>query len=142
MTNAVLLRDIPLVVRDVSSGGCLFESSAPLHVGTVGWLEVEFEGERRFEWFRVARVHVLGERAFMAGVEFLPLAAAGADSFRSAIGRLRRPTPANDSFTGEVERSPGERGSTADDSDNARTESSSEIVGASRKIVSFFRRRS
>ena len=94
MTNAVLLRNLPLMVRDVSSSGCLIESSAPLQVGTVGWLEVEFEGERRFEWFRIARVHTRGESAFLAGVEFLPLAAAGADSLRSAIGRLRRSTPA------------------------------------------------
>jgi len=93
MTNAVLLRNLPLTVRDVSSSGCLIESSAPLQVGTVGWLEVEFEGERRFEWFRIARVHTRGESAFLAGVEFLPLAAAGADSLRSAIGRLRRTTP-------------------------------------------------
>ena len=81
MTNAVLLRNLPLTVRDVSSSGCLIESSAPLQVGTVGWLEVEFEGERRFEWFRIARVHARGEHAFLAGVEFLPLAAASADSF-------------------------------------------------------------
>ena len=94
MTNAVLLRNLPLMVRDVSSSGCLIESSAPLQVGTVGWLEVEFEGERRFEWFRIARVHMRGESAFLAGVEFLPLAAAGSDSLRSAIGRLRRSTPA------------------------------------------------
>ena len=94
MTNAVLLRNLPLLVRDVSSSGCLIESSAPLQVGTVGWLEVEFEGERRFEWFRIARVHTRGESAFLAGVEFLPLAAAGSDSLRSAIGRLRRSTPA------------------------------------------------
>ena len=93
MTNAVLLRNLPLTVRDVSSSGCLIESSAPLQVGTVGWLEVEFEGERRFEWFRIARVHTRGESAFLAGVEFLPLAAAGSDSLRSAIGRLRRTTP-------------------------------------------------
>ncbi len=92
MTNAVLLRNVPLVVRDVSSGGCLIESGTPLQVGMVGWLEVEFEGARRFEWFRIARVHKRGERAFLSGVEFLPLAAAGSDSLRSAIGRLRRST--------------------------------------------------
>jgi hypothetical protein len=90
MTNGVLLRDIPLTVRDVSSGGCLIESSAPLPIGTIGWLEVEFEGEHRFEWFRVARVQPCDGPVFVAGVEFLPLGAAGADSLRGAFGRLRR----------------------------------------------------
>ena len=91
MTNAVLLRDIPLAVRDVSSGGCLIESSAPLQVGTIGWLEVEFEGERRFEWFRVARVQRVDEHVCSwPASSSCRSAAAGADSLRSAIGRLRR----------------------------------------------------
>jgi hypothetical protein len=90
MTNAVLIRDIPLAVREVSSGGCLIESSVPMQIGTIGWLEVEYEGQRRSEWFRVARVERRDDRVFVAGVEFLPLGAAGADSLRSTIGRLRR----------------------------------------------------
>ena len=73
MTNAVLLRNLPLMVRDVSSSGCLIESSAPLQVGTVGWLEVEFEGERRFEWFRIARVHI-ARRECISGRRRVPAA--------------------------------------------------------------------
>ena len=139
MTNAVLLRNLPLMVRDVSSSGCLIESSAPLQVGTVGWLEVEFEGERRFEWFRIARVQARGEHTFVAGVEFLPLAVASADSLRSAIGRLRQSAPASES-----PKTAG--GSSGDRRNNVReggapAESSVDAAGAARKIVNFFRRR-
>jgi hypothetical protein len=140
MTNAVLLRDVPLVVRDVSSGGCLIESCMPLQVGTIGWLEVEFEGERRFEWFRIARVDTRGERVFVSGVEFLPLAAAGADSLRSAIGRLRRLTPAMGS-TELAGRSSGDPGNSAREAGSAPVESSSPTRDSARKIVDFFRRR-
>ena len=141
MTNAVLLRNLPLTVRDVSSSGCLIESSSPLQVGTVGWLEVEFEGERRFEWFRIARVHTRGESAFLAGVEFLPLAAAGSDSLRSAIGRLRRTTPELGS-TEVAGRSSVDTGNSAREVGETPAESPSQIADSARKIVDFFRRRS
>jgi hypothetical protein len=140
MTNAVLLRDVPLVVRDVSSGGCSIESCTPLQVGMVGWLEVEFEGERRFEWFRVARLHTHGEGAFLAGVEFLPLAAAGSDSLRSAIGRLRRSTTAD--VSAEVAgRSSGDPGNSGASITGAPAQLSSRTADSARKIVDFFRRR-
>jgi hypothetical protein len=140
MTNAVVLRNLSLMVLDVSSSGCLIESSAPLQVGTVGWLEVEFEGERRFEWFRIARIETRGERAFLAGVEFLPLAAAGADSLRSAIGRLRRSALAMGSAEG-AGRSSGDTGNSACGVGDAPATSSSDIANSARKIVDFFRRR-
>ena len=140
MTNAVLLRNVPLVVRDVSSGGCLIESCTPLQVGTVGWLEVEFEGERRFEWFRIARVDRSGERAFVSGVEFLPLAAAGSNSLRGVIGRLRQSTHA----MGSAElagRSSVDTGNSARKVGAAPAESTSQIAESAGKIVDFFRRR-
>ena len=140
MTNAVLLRNLPLTVRDVSSSGCLIESSAPLQVGTVGWLEVEFEGERRFEWFRVARVHAHGDRAFVAGVEFLPLAVAGTDSFRSAVGRLRGSADSSERQKA-AEQSPGDHGNRGGEIDGASSKSLSAPSNAARKIVDFFRRR-
>jgi hypothetical protein len=139
MTNAVLLRNLPLTVRDVSSSGCQIESSAPLQVGTVGWLEVEFEGERRFEWFRIARVQARGEHEFVAGVEFLPLAVASADSFRSAIGRLRQSAAASESSK-TAEGSSGD-GRNSVREGGASAESSVDAAGAARKIVNFFRRR-
>ena len=138
MTNAVLLKDVSLVVRDVSSGGCLIESVTPLQVGAVGWLEVEFEGERRFEWFRIARVLRQGECASVAGVEFLPLAAAGANSLRSAIGRLRRSTPASGSPK-VAGRSSSDRGNSGRDSAAPTAESTPTTRDSARKIVDFFR---
>jgi hypothetical protein len=136
MTNAVLIRDIPLAVRDVSSGGCLIESSAPMQIGTIGWLEVEYEGERRFEWFRVARVERPDDGMFVAGVEFLPLDAAGADSLRSVIGRLRRSAGPH-----EGQKLPGR--STRQPDREAGARSPSGPIGESRAtILDFSRRRS
>ena len=140
MTNAVLLRNVPLVLRDVSSGGCSIESRTPLEVGMVGWLEVELEGERRFEWFRIARVSTASEGVFLAGLEFLPLAAAGSDSLRSAIGRLRQPSIA-DASPEAAGRSSGDLRNSGGNNAPAPAESSSRIANSSRKIIEFFQRR-
>jgi hypothetical protein len=136
MSSAVLLRNVPLVMRDVSSGGCSIESRTPLQVGMVGWLEVEFEGVRRFEWFRVARVST-GEGVFIAGVEFLPLAAAGTDSVRSAIGRLRCATA--DPSREAAGRSSGDPGNSEAADIEVPAESTSLAAHSTRKIIKFFR---
>jgi hypothetical protein len=106
----------------------------------VGWLVVEFEGERRFEWFRVARVHARGEGVFLAGVEFLPLSAAGSDSLRSAIGRLRRSTIA-DASPEAAGRSSGDLGNSDGGSEASPATSSSRTTDSARKVINFFRRR-
>jgi hypothetical protein len=137
MSSAVLLRNVPLVMRDVSSGGCSIESRTPLQVGMVGWLEVEFEGERRFEWFRVARV-TTDAGLFLAGVEFLPLAAAGADSVRSVIGRFRCATA--DPGGQVAGRSSGDTGNSDGANAAADAASSSTIGNSTRKIIRFFQR--
>ena len=138
MTNAVLLRNVPLVMRDVSSGGCSIESHTPLHVGMVGWLEVEFEGARRYEWFRIARIHRSDDDVFLAGVEFLTLSAAGSDSLRSAIGRLRHSPEASPEGAG---RSSGDLGNNGGARPASSTASSSTTADSARKVVDFFRRR-
>ena len=138
MTNAVLLRNVPLVMRDVSSGGCSIESHTPLHVGMVGWLEVEFEGARRYEWFRIARIHRSDDDVFLAGVEFLTLSAAGSDSLRSAIGRLRHAPEASPEGAG---RSSGDLGNSDGSSDVAAAPASTTTASSTRKIVDFFRGR-
>ena len=140
MTNAVLLRNVALVVRDISGGGCLIESCTPLQVGTIGWLEVEFEGARRFEWFRIARVDRRGERAFVSGVEFLPLAAAGSNSLRSAIGPWQRSTPATGSAE-QAGRSSGDLGNSDGSGDAHEASAASETRSSARNIADFFRRR-
>ena len=137
MTNAVLLRKVPLVLRDVSSGGCSIELRAPLQIGMVGWLEVDFEGERRFEWFRIARVNAGSEGVFVAGAEFLPLSAAGSNSLRSAIGQLQH-VPA--SSQGSAGRSSGDLGNN-DGSGTASADTSSvTTTDSARKVVDFVRR--
>jgi len=140
MTNAVLLRNVPLVVRDVSSGGCLIESRTPLRIGSVGWLEVEFEGARRFEWFRIARVHTEDAHTFLAGAEFLPLSAAGVDSLRGAIGRLGGSAVPTGS-DGVAGRSSGDTGNSERADVPVAAEGSADIADSSRKIVDFVRRR-
>ena len=137
MTNAVLLRNVPLVMRDVSSGGCSIESHTPLHIGMVGWLEVDFEGARRYEWFRIARIH-RSDDVFLAGVEFLTLSAAGSDSLRSAIGRLRHAPEASPEGAG---RSSGDLGNSDGSSDVAAAPDSAQTASSTRKIVDFIRRR-
>jgi hypothetical protein len=139
-TNAVLLRDVPLVVRDVSSGGCLIESRGPLRVGTIGRLEVEYEGRVRFEWFRISRVRECGEQAFVSGVEFLPLAAAGTDSLRSAIGRLR-PAPSDNGSPEVAGPSSSDTGNSGPKVASAVAQSTPTTPRSPRKIVDFFRRR-
>jgi hypothetical protein len=106
----------------------------------VGWLEVEFEGARRFEWFRVARVHAEDAQMFLAGAEFLPLSAAGVDSLRGAIGRLGRSALATGS-DGVAGRSSGDPGNSERADLPVPTEQSSPIADSSRKVVDFARRR-
>lgn len=136
MRNAILLKDISIAVRDVSSGGCLIETSAPLPIGTIGWLEVEFEGMRRFEWFRVARVQPRNDRGFVAGVEFLPLGAAETDSMRSTIGRLRqsaRPQKSREVTRKSTRRPDRESGDAVAPSRPKAAESGATILNFSRK---------
>jgi PilZ domain-containing protein len=137
VTNAVLLRNVPLVLRDVSSGGCSIESRTSLHVGMVGWLEVEFEGERRYEWFRIARIHRSSDDIFLAGVEFLTLSAAGSDSLRRAIGRLRHAPQASPEGAG---RSSGDLGNSDGRSDAAAAAAPAETASSTGKIIDFVRR--
>lgn len=138
MTNAALLRKVPLVLRDVSGGGCSIESRTPLQVGMVGWLEVDFEGERRFEWFRVAHVHAASEGVFVAGAEFLPLSAAGSDSLRSAIGHLQHVPGSSPMVAG---RSSGDIGNNDGSNTASVATSFSTTTDSVRKVVDFVRRR-
>jgi len=87
MTSAVLEKSVAVQVHDVSAGGCLLETRAFLPVGTLGVLDMEFEGARRIEWFRICRVHSTGGRsgAHLVGAEFLPFTVAGEGSLRGAI---------------------------------------------------------
>ena len=90
MINAVLLKEVAVLVREVSASGCLLESRMPLAPGAIGTLDVDLLGERRVEWLRIARVARVdwsGE-AHLLGAEFLALAVPGRTSVRGVIARL------------------------------------------------------
>jgi len=136
MITAVLLDDVAARVLDISAGGCLLEAEKYLPVGTVGALELEFEGGRRFEWFRICRVSPsqgLGGR-WLSGAEFLPLAVAGSDSLRGAIGRMRpfASAPAMPRLAG---RSSGDSGNSARAAAAFHPETTCELADPAQKVV-------
>jgi Flp pilus assembly pilin Flp len=89
--NAVLLRTVNLQVHDLSEDGCLLITRVLLPVGTVGVLEMEFDGRRLTEWFRTCRAQRTHGRSglYLAGVEFLTLTAAGDSSLRTAVRSMK-----------------------------------------------------
>jgi Flp pilus assembly pilin Flp len=91
--DAALIRRVSVQVRDLSTGGCLLETRVYLPVGTVGVLEMEIEGKRCVEWFRIRRTQDTQGRsgAYLFGAEFLlPVAVAGETSLRGAVSRAFR----------------------------------------------------
>lgn len=96
-------------VRDLSTGGCLLETRAYLPIGTVGVLDMEIEGKRCVEWFRIRRTQATQGRsgAYLFGAEFLlPVAVAGESSLRGAVRRVYRV----DRVSGRTGRMSGEAG--------------------------------
>jgi hypothetical protein len=90
ITGAVLVTETPVRVRDVSAAGAQLETPVYLPLGTIGLIEVEFDGARRVEWFRVCRIHTTQgcSGAHLAAAEFLPIAAADQRSLRGAVRRF------------------------------------------------------
>jgi hypothetical protein len=90
ITGAVLVTETPVRVRDVSAAGAQLETPVYLPLGTLGLIEVEFDGARRVEWFRVCRIHTTQgcSGAHLAAAEFLPIAAADQRSLRGAVRRF------------------------------------------------------
>jgi len=88
--GAVLLAETPVHVLNISATGAELESPVYLPIGTVGLIEVEFDGARRVEWFRVRRIDTAQGRngVHMAAAEFLPIAAANDRSLRGAVRRF------------------------------------------------------
>jgi hypothetical protein len=143
-SSAVLLREVAVQVRDVSSSGCLLESPSQLAVGTIGMLDVEVAGAHRVEWFRVCRVHAgSGGRLFLFGAEFLPFSAAGRDSLRGSLSQLAGGAPGLPVASG---RSSADRRNTTAELSRPRVRkvhepaaSMPESVESSRNVVEFAR---
>ena len=85
-TRAVLIRDIPVCLLDVSLSGCLLESRTRLQTPVAGQLSVNVNGEARVDDIRLSRcVFVEGGVAYRAGAEFLWIELPGERSLRRAV---------------------------------------------------------
>ena len=86
-TRAVLIRDIPVCLLDVSLSGCLLESRTRLQTPVAGQLRVIVNGESRADDIRLSRcVFVEGSGvAYRAGAEFLWIELPGERSLRRAV---------------------------------------------------------
>lgn len=90
--RAALLRRATVRIHDLARDGCLFESDTLLDVGTIGLLDVDIDGRRCQEWFRICRVHSVRGRGGVAllGAEFLTLPREPrATSLRAVAGQVR-----------------------------------------------------
>lgn len=87
---AALVAQIPLLVLDVSNGGCLFESQRPMDEGRVGTVRLALSGGWYVEDIRVTRcVPVPGRGStYHVGAEFLRTRRPPDQSLRSAIGQI------------------------------------------------------
>ena len=90
VTDAVIVTETSVQVRDISATGAQLETAVYLPLGTIGLLELEFDGARRVEWFRVCRIHTVQGRTgvHVAAAEFLPIAAADDRSLRGSVRRF------------------------------------------------------
>ena len=86
----VLIRRVPVRVRDVSTSGCLLETLDALIEGTVGQLEVVLDGETHSEPLRVCRsARSPGSPwPWRSGASFLALAAPPPASVRNVVARF------------------------------------------------------
>ena len=87
----VLVRRIPVRVRDVSTSGCLLESLDQIGGGVVGQLEITgADGERYTESIRVCRSACIAGSPWpwRAGTKFLALTAPEAASVRNIVARF------------------------------------------------------
>ena len=90
VTRAVLIRDIPVCLLNVSLSGCLLESRTRLQTPVAGQLRVIVNGEPRVDDIRLSRcVFVEGSGVvYRAGAEFLWTDLPGEQSVRRAVGLL------------------------------------------------------
>jgi len=92
MTGA-LIRRVPADVLNLSSGGCLLKSAAPLVPGLVGVLELQVFGRSPRDAVRICHASSRPGSAlpYCAGAEFLIFDAADSSSIRDQVARDRTP---------------------------------------------------
>jgi PilZ domain len=88
---AVLGREVVVRLMDISSAGCLLESSCRLEKGATGLLRVQFEGAEYMDDVRVMRCHESeGASGFyQLGAEFLWTTSPHERSLRRIIAKLQ-----------------------------------------------------
>jgi hypothetical protein len=87
VTRAVLIRDVPVCLLNVSLSGCLLESRTRIQTPVAGQLGVIVNGEARVDDIRLSRcVFVEGSGVvYRAGAEFLWTDLPGERSVRRAV---------------------------------------------------------
>lgn len=86
----IVMRRVPVHIKDVSTSGCLIESLEPLPAGQVGLLELPDEVDPHSEAIRICRVaHLAGApRPWRTGAHFLALTAPSSASVRNVVARF------------------------------------------------------
>ena len=86
----VLMRRVPIRVRDVSTSGCQLESPDLLTEGAVGQLEIAIDGQIHKEPLRVCRsMHAPGGHwPWRCGAHFLAIEAPAPASVRNVVARF------------------------------------------------------
>ena len=86
----VLIRSVPVRVRDVSAAGCLLESDAQLPEGGVGLLELTINGEPQSETLQIRRSTQMpgSPWPWRSGAHFLTLGAPESTSVRNVVARF------------------------------------------------------
>lgn len=88
----VLTRDVRVRLLNLSTSGCLVESTTALEMGTIGALTIRVGGEAYADDVRVARVRQVqgAGSTWHVGVEFLWTSQPGPRSLRRVVSRLRQ----------------------------------------------------
>jgi hypothetical protein len=86
----VLMRRVPVRVRDVSTSGCQLESADALIEGAVGQLEIAIDGQVHKEPLRVCRSMKApgGHWPWRSGAHFLALEVPAPTSVRNVVARF------------------------------------------------------
>jgi hypothetical protein len=88
---AVLGREVPVRLIEISTSGCLLESSSRLEQGTAGVLRVTFEDEAYQDDVRIMRCRAFegSSAVYQIGAEFLWTTRPHERSLRRVITRLQ-----------------------------------------------------
>jgi hypothetical protein len=88
----VLTRDLRVRLLNISTSGCLVESTAPIEAGTTGRLTIRVSGEMYADAVRVTRAQRVegAGSTWHVGAEFLWTSQPGLRSLRRVVSRLRQ----------------------------------------------------